>query len=73
MDMDKPETRMVAILAQYVVQPVRNQRAIPWCTTHDSQATYKMFATGELVSCEANSASCVISIGGPDHDWWVDV
>ncbi len=73
--MDKPEVRMVAILGQSDGQPVKNQRAIPWCTTHDLRARKdddRVCPGGGWVGV-GYSTRCQISSGGPDHKWWVDV
>ena len=74
----KPETRMVAILAQYDVQPVRSQRAISWCTTHGISKNIPnpnphADRPDHCLLADYREGECVISTGGPDHDWWVDL
>ena len=50
-----------------------DQRAIPWCTTHDAeQADYDDICWKGVWRPNAGGV-CVISTGGPDHKWWKDV
>ena len=80
--MSQPETRHLMKVKTtedtYTVSttgPVE-QRAIPWCTTHDARyrsideacddiEDYRLY-TGEDLGCRK-------STGGPDHKWWEDI
>ncbi len=43
------------------------QEAIPWCRTHDSKIHSE---DGKWIDVTPN---CLISLGPPDHYWWMDV
>ena len=49
---------------------VKDQEAIPWCTTHDLPDLFSdgMCADSRVVSLD----ECNISQGGRDHKWWKD-
>ena len=67
--------------APFSYQPVK-QSAIPWCTTHDSEAAWIDPETDEPAVCHLDTVvvgeggpewqDCQISFGGPDHKWWRD-
>ena len=50
---------------------VKDQTAIPWCTTHDQKADDVVCVIGSG-DCGYVRLPCVISTGGPDHKWWKD-
>ena len=41
--------------------------AIPWCTTHDMKGNEVGFCPLNGI---LNADPCVVSLGGPDHEWW---
>ena len=53
---------------------VRDQEAIPWCTTHDNiECDGAEYPTcWARIHGETEGDVCVISHGGPDHKWWKD-
>ena len=65
--------------ADPIMQEQWVQEAIPWCTFHDSPEKGGGFCWHNhdvllnpkvpLVRLD----DCVVSTGGPDHKWWVDV
>ncbi len=50
------------------------QTAIPWCTYHNYAAVYDRgyHHCQEQSEGHGGRDSCVISMGGPTHKWWVD-
>ena len=76
------EPRVVAIKGE----PVSNQQAIPWCTTHDEKLPNGPELEKDEPRCwfdyfygvkdsdgnRIDPLMCVISTGGPDHKWWKD-
>ena len=87
--MSEPETRLVLLEPREVDRQLgftSEQKAIPWCTTHDE----KLPDGPELKKVEprcwfdyfygvkdsdgnrVGSLMCVVSTGGPDHYWWKD-
>ena len=76
--MSELETRRVAVIPKGGLEgavPWGKQEAIPWCTTHDDFA-HDTTCSAFIVAVEHDSdvpAACVISMGGPDHKWWVDI
>ena len=75
--MDKPEVRTVYDDPNYmrnVDAKLFLQQAIPWCIAHDDMASWdaldeRCWAYGRATV----EGACVISHGGLDHKWWVDV
>ena len=75
--MDKPETRTLYGLFGEGQNPV-TQQAIPWCISHNQQASEVVEIEPEdpRLVCRLAGVDrkwCVISTGGPGHDWWVNV
>ena len=71
--MSEPETRV----HHWVKDGLQSgtEVAIPWCTTHEQAAipgNITMPACRHAVDVD-QVEDCVISMGGPDHKWWVDV
>ena len=65
-----------------LTQPIETvgQQAIPWCTTHKRSVERGAQLLDKPVVCSFHTdmrdpdyGDCVISTGGPEHKWWVDV
>lgn len=44
--------------------------AIPWCTAHNSKGVLPGLVCDLAQFAEHPVTPCVISTGGPDHEWW---
>ncbi len=51
-------------------QTIVDQTGIPWCTAHKTSLPD---ADDWCWKMGSDKADCVISRGGLDHKWWVDV
>jgi len=52
------------------------QQPIPWCTAHDApldRESYDDNVCYARLGVALGIQQCTISVGGPDHKWWVDV
>ncbi len=76
-ELSPPEIRTLYGLFGEGQNPV-TQEAIPWCTTHDisKDIPNPNSAADRPEDCllsEYREGECVISRGGPDHDWWRNI
>ena len=50
--------------------PSLSVKAIPWCTTHDSRVEDDYCHHADR---SHNIGDCIVSTGGPEHKWWMDL
>ena len=67
------DTRTLWAVSSHRGKAVLKQQAIPWCTAHGSKGTKDGPDCDLKLFAEDFGIPCVISTGGPDHKWWVDV
>ena len=79
-DIGTIEERTVYRLANSVWHDTVVQRAIPWCTFHKRSVERGAQLLDKPVACSFHTdmrdpdyGDCVISTGGPEHKWWVDL